>query len=240
MLPSRNKALIFLIWLGCIPAIASGDHARPGCGWAHAPTFEAGFLPEAAFSSLAMVNEEEPPPAPEDTSTSDTASRADSIILEPTFYRPGLDTGLVAAYRNRTSKKREGPSPTLTMFKSVLVPGWGQVANGKYVKAGVVFVVESYFIYKWIYYAGKASDWRNKWQSASPGLKGTYFVKYADYRDTRNSFVWYTGLTVFISMFDAYVDAHLQDFPKDIPTQAGLSLDIGSNERPGLTLKYRF
>jgi hypothetical protein len=179
------------------------------------------------------------PPSTCDTAVADT-TLPDSVNLVPTLYRPGSDTVLMAVYYNRTGATGKKRSPTLTLFKSVVFPGWGQFSNHKYIKAGLVFVVESYFIYKAVYYADKAADWRAKWKAAPEDQKYLYFNQYADYRDTRNSFLWYTALTVFLSMFDAYVDAHLANFPKDIPGADNVSLDFDPGRESRLTLSYHF
>jgi hypothetical protein len=180
-----------------------------------------------------------PPPSACDTTVADTMV-PESVSLHPIMYTPGPDTVLMAAYRDRMKGNQHRRSPTLTLFKSVVFPGWGQFSNGKYVKAGLVFAVESYFIYKAVYYGNKASDWRAKWKAAPSSEKYLYFTKYTDYRDTRNSFLWYTGLTVFLSMFDAYVDAHLANFPKDIPTSDNISLDFDPGPESRLALTYHF
>jgi hypothetical protein len=198
----------------------------------------AGDSTEARLDSL-PVDSMVTPPSACDTAVADTAV-PESVSLEPTLYLPSHDTILMAAYRHRNDENKHRRSPTLTLFKSVVFPGWGQFSNGKYVKAGLVFAVESYFIYKAVYYGGKASDWREKWKSAPQDQKYLYFNKYADYRDTRNSFLWYTGLTVFLSMFDAYVDAHLANFPKDIPTSDKISLDFKPGRESRLVLSYKF
>ncbi len=179
------------------------------------------------------------PPSICDTSVADTMV-PESVSLQPIMYHPGPDTVLMAVYQSRSGENKHKHSPTLTLFKSVAFPGWGQFSNGKYIKAGLIFAVESYFIYKAVYYGGKASDWKEKWKSAPESQKYLYFNQYADYRDTRNSFLWYTGLTVFLSMFDAYVDAHLANFPKDIPASDNVSLDFDPGPESRLTLTYHF
>ncbi len=164
----------------------------------------------------------------------------DSVILDPTLYQPGKDSKLLDLYQSDDTAVVSGRSPTLTMFKSVAFPGWGQFSNRKYVKTGLIFVFETYFIYKAIDYGQAASDWRTKWKEAPEELKSEYFDKYAENRDRRNTNLWYTALTIFLSMFDAYVDAHLQNFPANDQGAANLSLDISPDEESGLTLRYNF
>ncbi len=174
---------------------------------------------------------------------SDTAiTNTDSVSLQPILYQPGPDTMLITAYHKRSVDSTAGTSPSMTMLKSVVVPGWGQVSNGKYIKAGLIIVVESYFIYKAVDYAGLASDWRKKWK-AEPDtsyLNTIYFNQYADYRDTRNSFIWYTLITVFFSMIDAYVDAHLKNFPDDIPTPGNLSVVVDPGRETRFAVSFSF
>lgn len=87
-------------------------------------------------------------------------------------------------------------SPTGTLLKSVAFPGWGQWANGKKQKAAVYFTIETYFI-------TKALIWRHR------AITAETFSDYSHARDRRNYFYWLTGITVFVSMFDAYADRYL-------------------------------
>jgi hypothetical protein len=87
-------------------------------------------------------------------------------------------------------------SPTGTLLKSVAFPGWGQWANGKKQKAVVYFGIESYFI-------TKALIWRHRARTADS------FTEFSHAQDRRNYFYWLTGITVFVSMFDAYADRYL-------------------------------
>lgn len=173
-----------------------------------------------------------------DTVITDT----DSLSLQSIRYQPGPDTMLIAAYYERSIDSTAGTSPSMTMLKSVVVPGWGQISNGKYIKAGLIIVVESYFIYRAVDYAGLASDWRKKWKAEpdSSYLNTIYFNQYADYRDTRNSFIWYTLITAFFSMIDAYVDAHLKNFPDDIPTPDNLSIVVDAGRETRFAVSFSF
>lgn len=179
-------------------------------------------------------------PLPAQSIDSVDLKAADSVILDPVLYHPGKDLKLMNLYKSDDTAVAPTGSPTLTMFKSVVFPGWGQFSNRKYVKAGAIFLIETYFIYKAIDYGKEASDWRTKWQEAPDELKNEYFDKYADNRDRRNTNLWYTALTVFLSMFDAYVDAHLRNFPDIEKSKSTLTVDMSPDEKMGLTLKYNF
>ena len=117
----------------------------------------------------------------------------------------------------RTSDKPQEPpvsffqSPTGKLFRSVAFPGWGQWSNGKKQKAAVYFAIESYFLTKALTWRHRAGDRLTIWES-SCGPNGCDTRAFNDYdtaRDRRNYFYWLTGVTVFISMFDAYADAYL-------------------------------
>jgi hypothetical protein len=110
---------------------------------------------------------------------------------------------------------RRWPSPTLTLLKSMLVPGWGQLTNRKYVKAVVVIGLETWFL------TGAISSWRQaqdaleRFRTRNDLSDNSDFFDYQYYWGNRSDFLWALGLTVFISMFDAYVDAHLRPYEED-------------------------
>jgi hypothetical protein len=105
-------------------------------------------------------------------------------------------------------------NPTVALFKSLFVPGLGQIGNKKYIKAGVIITLETTLIGTIVHYARKTSRAKKAFDDAGPGDVPRLFNEYQDARDQRNRFSWYTGTLIFISMFDAYVDAHLAQFPK--------------------------
>lgn len=172
------------------------------------------------------------------------------INLEPTLYQLGSDSVLINAFAtgpddSNMLKPNSHPfqSPTKALFKSVVFPGWGQFANRKYFKAAVILGLESYLIRKAIKNGNQASDWKEKWQEAKVSgdpLLATYFANYSSSRDDRNTQFWLLALTVFLSMFDAYVDAHLAPFPDRIAQPDELSIDLGYDDRLTAAVTYRF
>ncbi len=74
-------------------------------------------------------------------------------------------------------------------WKLSILPGFGQIYNGKYVKAAVLMLGESYAIHQFQHYRHEGSIGK------------------------RNTYAWWVmGLMVY-SMLDAYVDAQLSTFP---------------------------
>jgi len=111
-----------------------------------------------------------------------------------------------------TTKPR---NPTVALFKSLLVPGLGQISNKKYIKAGIIIGLESTLIGTVVHYAKKTSDAKREFDNNSDtDLKASLFKTFDDAKDKRNYYSWLLGTLVFISMFDAYVDAHLANFPE--------------------------
>jgi hypothetical protein len=223
--PKRN--LFLAIVLAVLAAAANADPAPP--------------LP--ADTAIVPADTTGQSPVADTTVVSRDSLAVDSVILEPVLYQRSGDTVLIETFARTTVDTLRRTSPTVTMFKSVVFPGWGQWSNRKYLKAGIVFAVESYFLYKYIHYARKASDWRDRWQAVpdtSTAEQSAAFKQYADYRDSRNSNLWGVVVTVFLSMFDAYVDAHLRDFPPPVAGQTTVSWNAEPGNGASLALTYHF
>lgn len=167
----------------------------------------------------------------------------DTVILVPTPYVASEDTSVINAYLSENYTPAPKRSPSITMLKSVAFPGWGQFSNKKYFKAGVIFAIESYFIYKAVDFGIKASDSRKYWKSLPDSQateKAEAFRLYTNDRDNRNSNIWYSVIVTFLSMIDAYVDAHLQDFPEKDKQPGNISFDVapGAETRVAVTLRF--
>jgi hypothetical protein len=105
------------------------------------------------------------------------------------------------------------PNPTTTMFKSMLVPGWGQITNESYIKAAFAIGLEAWFLTGTLVNWGKANEALDRFRADPNDLQA--FNDYQYYWGNRSDFIWLLGLTVFVSMFDAYVDAHLRPYQED-------------------------
>ena len=118
----------------------------------------------------------------------------------------------------------ESKSPTGALLRSVAFPGWGQFYNRKYLKSVAVFGAETTFI------TLAAIEWRrmntHKKNFQNPDYPDRYweFEQFEFYEDRRNLFLWITAGIVFLSMFDAYVDAHLYNFDREKVRDLSISL----------------
>lgn len=121
------------------------------------------------------------------------------------------------------------------LLRSVVVPGWGQYYNRKYVKSAIVCGAETFFMVRAVHWWIKAEDEYDSIQGLPESEQRAAFARYSAYRSNRNDYLWLTGLTVFFSMFDAYVDAHLAGFDVDLTPQFSPPTD---EVRLDLTLRF--
>lgn len=130
--------------------------------------------------------------------------------------------------------------PTTALFKSMFVPGWGQLGNKRHVKAILFAGLDAWFISAAIHYGGQASDFRDEFESAVDiETRNEYYDLYLDRKGQRNKFTWFAGIVTFISMFDAFVDAHLSGYPRKID-ESDLSLDLRPTDNGGFQASVAF
>jgi hypothetical protein len=131
-------------------------------------------------------------------------------------------------------------NPTGALLRSAFVPGLGQLYNRKYIKAVIFAAGESWLGYG-IYNDWKEADRHEKnFRSApdDPVYQAREFSEFEDARDSRNLKMWILAVTIFYSMFDAYVDAQLSDF--DQPDKAfDVYLGPGENDDIRISLAIR-
>ncbi len=169
------------------------------------------------------------------------------------------DVGRIYYVNKPTDTTRWTQNPTRALFKSLFFPGAGQFDNKSYIKGTIVFSLEVALIGAVVHYTEKASRARRAFESAKDAGDGfssnswimapyesasvsdaelaRLFNDYQDTRDEQNLFRWYLGAFIFFSMFDAFVDAHLAQFPK---YDKKFSFDIGSGERDMLAVKLSY
>ncbi len=144
----------------------------------------------------------------------DDSARA-AALQDTLIYQPnGLLTGTTPVTNPTDFEHKLTQNPTGALFKSMVIPGWGQFGNHKYVKGVVFFAADAWFISRAIKYRKDARDYRKLYEGATEVyLRNDYYSQYKDSKDRRNKFTWFAVITSFVSMFDAYVDAHLSGYP---------------------------
>ncbi|MDP4117043.1 MAG: DUF5683 domain-containing protein, partial [Bacteroidota bacterium] len=114
-------------------------------------------------------------------------------------------------------------SPWGAVLRSAVVPGLGQIYNQSYWKAPVVWGVSGWFVYNWFYNDKKYKDNKELYRKFNVT---TYRTNRDFYRDQRDLFAIYLGITYFLNLVDAYVDAHLFDFTVDENKMLKLNVQI--------------
>jgi len=94
-------------------------------------------------------------------------------------------------------------TPKGAMYRSLAIPGWGQWYNGNKYKSAVIFTAETgcaagYFIQN------------HRLSNSKIPQEREY------YRGDRNKYAWWFIGIILYSVLDAYVDAYLHDFDRDM------------------------
>lgn len=133
-------------------------------------------------------------------------------------------------------------SPMGALLRSVAFPGWGQFYNRKYLKSAVVFGAETAFITMAAVDWSRMNEHKRNFQNPDHPDRYGEFDLFQFYEDRRNLFLWVTGGIVFLSMFDAYVDAHLYDFKteqvRDLPISVAPGVDGEGGMRIVLSIRF--
>ena len=104
-------------------------------------------------------------------------------------------------------------SPWGAVLRSAVAPGWGQIYNKSYWKAPIVWGIGAWLVYNWIQNNNNYKTYRDAFsKSPNTNPNDPNLVYRNFYRDQRDLFTIYLGLTYLLQLVDAYVDAHLLDF----------------------------
>ena len=151
-------------------------------------------------------------------SISDTT--VSELRTDTTLYDPGNLLLRYSPVDDPTNfELRRTQNPTAALFKSMLVPGFGQAGNRKYFKAALFLGLDVWFVSSALKHGDDAAHFRDLFESttgddaAAVASRREYYDQYQDERDQRNKYTWYAVIVTFVSMFDAYADAHLSGFP---------------------------
>ena len=122
-----------------------------------------------------------------------------------------LDTAVVAAPADSAdSAARRGPSPTGALLKSLIVPGLGQITMGRKLTAAVFLAFEGATLGMVI----KTQREINRAEAAGD------LATVEDKKRKREDWLVYMGINHVASALEAYVSAHLWDFPGELELRA--------------------
>jgi hypothetical protein len=116
-----------------------------------------------------------------------------------------------------TSKFVMQKSPWGAVLRSAIIPGLGQFYNKSYWKIPVVWGFLGWCGYYWIQNNNSYKQYRDLYSQninsdINPSTLDFYHKAREFYKDQRDQFAVYIGLTYFLTLVDAYVDAQLFDF----------------------------
>ncbi len=176
-------------------------------------SFGADTLPtdstQAVDSTIAM---------PTDSLAIDSLPTGMAITVDTILFTPGQTlTGYRAVTDSTDREQKLCQRPMVAMFKSMVLPGWGQLGNKRYVKALVYLGLEAWMVGGALHYDKQVSEFRRLFDATSldnTSLRNDYYTLYKDRKDERSKYTWFAVIVGFVSMFDAYVDAHLSGFPR--------------------------
>jgi len=116
--------------------------------------------------------------------------------------------------RSDTNQSINEKSSWGAVLRSAILPGLGQIYNESYWKSPIIWGISGWFIYNWINNNNLYNDYKNRHlQSITTGAENSSYKTYREfYRDQRDLFAIYLGLTYFLNLVDAYVDAQLFSF----------------------------
>lgn len=165
------------------------------------------------------------------------------VKVDTSLFVPPPDPSAAGEVTNPADfEKTLSQNPTAALFKSLVIPGWGQWGNKRRFKALVFAGLETWFIASAIHYGGQVGDAEDRFNNATEiSVRNLWHDFLDNKRKNRNKFLWYAGITAFVSMFDAYVDAHLSGSPLDERNER-IQFDAGPDTEGGVaaSISYRF
>ncbi len=93
--------------------------------------------------------------------------------------------------------------PVKAAHWALVCPGAGQIYNGKYLKAGLIFTSEILAIWR---FDVNRKNYRN--------FSETMSLPQHRYLEKRNKYAWWVGFIYIYGLLDAVVDAHLSTFDR--------------------------
>ena len=156
----------------------------------------------------------------------------DSLAVSPAFEMTSSATVEV-------TDSIESKSPMGAVWRSAVIPGWGQFYNESYWKVPIVLGVSGFLIYGMITEQQNFADYSDRYDASitEDNPTGNLLLKrYREfYRNNRDTYGWWLLVTYLLQLADAYVDASL--FSIDVSPESSLTL----MPRPGgAGLQLRF
>lgn len=160
---------------------------------------------------------------------------------------------------NPETNQKDYPAPKSVLYKSLMIPGWGQIVNRQAWKVPVIYGVfagigyytytvhQDYTDYRAAYYnAQRGEDTDFKFGPTPEELVGISSNQLLEVRNNlrnRRDFMFVVMFLAYgLNAVDAYVFAHMRSFDvsDDLSATAVISPDLLVDSAPGITLSVQF
>ncbi len=160
---------------------------------------------------------------------------------------------------NSETNQKDYPAPKSVLYKSLMIPGWGQIVNRQAWKVPVIYglfagigyytytVHQDYTDYRAAYYnAQRGEDTDFKFGPTPEELVGISSNQLLEARNTlrnRRDFMYVVMFLAYgLNAVDAYVFAHMRSFDvsDDLSATAVIGPDLLADSAPGITLSVQF
>jgi hypothetical protein len=174
------------------------------------------------------------------------------------FFSTSSAVGYTAAAADTTIPAQTFPDPSDVLYKSLILPGWGQVVNKQTWKVPIVYGLLAGLTGYSIYLTKKYHDYRAAFYNINdqtpdderfgptPGyLQNGNLSSLQSNRDffrNRRDFIYVTiALAYGLNVIDAYVFAHLRSFDvsEDLSLRTTLKPNVLAHTSPGFTLQVQ-
>lgn len=132
-------------------------------------------------------------------------------------------------------------SPMGALYRSLAIPGWGQIYNERYWKAPLFFGGAATLVYLIIDNNNKYSNYSAQYEAAKSDPNANLEdlqLKREFYRDARDMSAFYLLAVYVVCAVDAYADAHLYDFNVGDDLSANMYVSTNGILYAGLTIKF--
>ncbi len=156
------------------------------------------------------------------------------------------------AKATKAGKERHVEPSYRVVLRSLVYPGWGQLCNGKSLKALAMFVAEGAFLGMIYTESRAASRAYDKHLAESDDVRAAeLYAEYERHFERQESFTWWTVGLVLFSLADAYVDANLITFEDEFrdpgpgsgkqgdPGQGGAGRGAADGRREKVTVSFQ-
>jgi hypothetical protein len=174
------------------------------------------------------------------------------------FFSTSSAVGYTAAEADTTIPAQTFPDPSDVLYKSLILPGWGQVVNKQTWKVPIVYGLLAGLTGFSIYLTKKYHDYRAAFYNindqtpdderfgSTPGyLQNGNLSSLQSNRDffrNRRDFIYVTIVLAYgLNVIDAYVFAHLRSFDvsEDLSLRTTLKPNVLAHTSPGVTLQVQ-